>query len=401
MTIASFYDERLFGSAVSPSSPGFDDVDEDLMQAVCDVAEYLPVARPLPGDGKGTSAGVTRIRPPLFQSLATLLSNPPRPRWLVRGLIETPATGLIFGASGAGKSFVAVDLSAAIATGRQWAGRDVGSGPVFYIAGEGRLGLLRRFSAWQLHHKVDIAPHPVFLSTSRIELDEAGAAAVEAEADRISTEIGASPALIIVDTLARALPSGGDENSAKDVGAFINLVDRIRDRFQCVLLILHHVGHVEPNRARGSSALRAAMDVELRVSYQSGIRSIVWSKLKDSPEEPRPSPFVLEQVLLETSDEGEPVFSAVVNWKGTTKTTTRISRSAVEDLALATLREAIGSGVEASLEAWRPLFYAGHWGDNEEAKRKAFKRVRDSLRTKDVLHVKDNLYSINSTAYGA
>ncbi|MHB1011994.1 MAG: AAA family ATPase [Desulfobacteria bacterium] len=401
MTIASFYDERLFGDAVSPSSPGFDDVDEDLMQAVCDVAEHLPVVQPLRGNGKDTLAGITRIRPPLFQSLATLLSNPPRPQWLVRGLIETPATGLIFGASGAGKSFVAVDLAAAIATGRQWAGRDVGSGPVFYIAGEGRLGLLRRFSAWQLHHKVDIAPHPVFLSTSRIELDEAGAAAVEAEADRISTEIGASPALIIVDTLARALPSGGDENSAKDVGAFINLVDRIRDRFQCVILILHHVGHVEPNRARGSSALRAAMDVELRVSYQSGIRSIVWSKLKDSPEEPRPSPFVLEQVLLETSEEGEPVFSAVVNWKGTTKTTTRISRSAVEDLALATLREAIGSGVEASLESWRPLFYAGHWGDNEDAKRKAFKRVRDSLRTKDVLHVKDDLYSINSTAYGA
>jgi len=214
VTIASFYDERLFGSAVSPSSPGFDDVDEDLMQAVCDVAEHFPVARPFPGDGKGTSAGNTRIRPPLFQSLATLLSNPPRPRWLVRGLIETPATGLIFGASGAGKSFVAVDLAAAIATGRQWAGRDVGSGPVFYIAGEGRLGLLRRFSAWQLHHKVDIAANRLFLSTLRIELDEAGAATVEADADRISTEIGASPALIIVDTLARALPSGGDENSA-------------------------------------------------------------------------------------------------------------------------------------------------------------------------------------------
>jgi hypothetical protein len=274
----------------------------------------------------------------------------------------------------------------------------VGSGPAFYIAGEGRLGLLRRFRAWQLHHKVDIAPHPIYVSTSRIELDEAGAAAVEAEADRISSEIGASPALIIIDTLARTLPSGGDENSAKDVGAFINLVDRIRDRFQCVILILHHVGHVEPNRARGSSALRAAMDVELRVSYQSSTRAVVWSKLKDSPEEPRPRQFVLEQVLLETSEEGEPVFSAVVNWKGTTKTS-RLSTSAVEDLALATLREAIGSGMEASLEAWRPLFYAGHWGDNEEAKRKAFKRVRDSLRTKDVLHVKDDLYSINSIGY--
>lgn len=354
----------------------------------------LDGARKVEGPGAAEEKKTPR---PLFESLATLLSNPPRPRWLIRGLIETPATGVIFGASGAGKSFVAVDLAGSCAAGVEWAGREVASpGPVYYIAGEGRGPLIRRFQGWQLDRKVTIPADRLFISSSRIELDDRGATGVENEVERWTKETGFPPSLIIIDTMARALPSGADENSAKDVGAFINTVDRIRDRFNCVVLIIHHSGHMEDKRARGSSALRAAMDVELCITKREGARIAEWTKLKDLPEEPRPQEFVLERVLVSAEEDGELISSAVVSWRGQAARRTASVLTKVESLALNTLTIAIvkeGSS-STSVDAWREEFRSRHWADSPAAMQKAFRRVRESLAGKNLIVVRDGLYSI-------
>jgi hypothetical protein len=334
---------------------------------------------------------------PLFESLAALLANPPRPRWLIKGLIETPATGVIFGASGAGKSFVAVDLAGSCAAGVEWAGREVASpGPVYYIAGEGRGPLLRRFQGWQFDRKVTIPADRLFISSSRIELNDRGAAGVKGEIEQRGKETGFPPSLIIIDTMARALPSGADENSAKDVGAFINTIDQIRDLFNCVVLIIHHSGHMEDKRARGSSALRAAMDVELCITKREGARIAEWTKLKDLPEEPRPQEFVLERVLVSAEEDGELISSAIVSWRGQVARRTATILTKVESLALNTLTTAIvkDGSPSTSLDAWRAEFYSGHWGDNDAAKQKAFRRVRESLVGKNLIVVRDGLYSL-------
>jgi hypothetical protein len=341
-----------------------------------------------------------RIPKPIFESLAVMLSKPVRPVWLVEGLIETPSTGCIFAPSGAGKTFIAADLARAASTRGTWMGKVVNApGPTFYLAGEGRTGLPRRFQALQIHHKAPIPADRLFISTCRTELDEKGAEEVKAAMARITDEVGAPPSLIIVDTLARALPAGADENSARDMGAFINVVDGIRDRFNCVVIIVHHTGHDEQKRARGSSSFRAAMDFELCVGKRGGERFAEWSKLKDLPDQQQPQEFNLKPVLIDATEDGELISSAVVEWKGTATQTARATLTTVEDLALKTLSEAIGLGLGATLEAWRPLFYAGHWGDNESSKRKSFQRVRDSLVAKKILRVEDNLYSINSKGY--
>ena len=71
--------------------------------------------------------------------------------------------------------------------------------------------------------------------------------------------LGQAPILVIVDTLARCL-GGGDENSARDMGAAITSLDHVRHAFGCAVLVLHHTGHSNEHRERGSSALRAAAD---------------------------------------------------------------------------------------------------------------------------------------------
>jgi RecA/RadA recombinase len=341
-----------------------------------------------------------RTAPPIFESFEALLNKMPPLKWLVDGLIETPSTVLFFGPSGGGKSFMAVDLAAACTAGGEWyGGRKVIRGPTFYIAGEGRRGLLRRFQAWELARNAQIPRDMLYLSTGRIELDEDGATAVEAAIDELmkSSDTASAPVLVIIDTLARALPSGADENSAKDMGAFINVVDRIRNRFQCVVVIIHHTGQPDKgasNRARGSSALKAAMDAELSVSRCKGGFKAEWTKLKDLPDDPAPQRFVLESVDVGTKESSEPVESAAVIWRGELPLLLRQT----DDLGVKTLHAALKvNGGPVTEWAWREKFIEAHWGNSANAKRTAFSRVKDSLLDKRLIEFNGDRYTLSGS----
>jgi RecA-family ATPase len=65
----------------------------------------------------------------------------PPPRWLIRDWLPASSLILIYGEPGAGKTFVALDIAVAIATGRDWNGNKVARGIVLYIAAEGVAGL--------------------------------------------------------------------------------------------------------------------------------------------------------------------------------------------------------------------------------------------------------------------
>ena len=56
--------------------------------------------------------------------------NAPPLQWLVRGVLPAQGLACIFGASGSGKSFLALDLCAAIAAGVDWFGFRVTAAPV-------------------------------------------------------------------------------------------------------------------------------------------------------------------------------------------------------------------------------------------------------------------------------
>lgn len=119
------------------------------------------------------------------------------------------------------------------------------------------------------------------------------------------------PGLVVVDTLARAF-AGADENSTKDMGAFVAACDELKARYRCAVMVLHHSGHGDKNRARGSSALKASLDHEYGLSRDAGgaICLQCW-KSKDA-EPPQPLGFALEGVALDwADDEGNPQFSAV------------------------------------------------------------------------------------------
>ena len=77
--------------------------------------------------------------------------NLPALAWRVRGVL--PAVGLagLYGPSASGKSFLALDMAAAIAEGRRWFDCRVEAAPVVYAALEGEGGFRLRVAAWEAH----------------------------------------------------------------------------------------------------------------------------------------------------------------------------------------------------------------------------------------------------------
>lgn len=207
------------------------------------------------------------------------------PEFLVQDLIETDSLGVIFGEPGCGKSFLAVDLACSVATGIAFHGREVKAGPVLYIAGEGHHGLVRRFKAWEELYHAPLQNSPLFKSTCSAQfLDGESATQVLDQARSLAATHG-TPSLVIVDTLARNY-GPGDENSTADMSRFVAAMDRLRDQLGCVVLIVHHSGHQEKERGRGSTALKAAADAEFVVVKEGDTIDVRCTKMKDADTPP-------------------------------------------------------------------------------------------------------------------
>jgi len=234
------------------------------------------------------------------------------PKWLVKGLIESDSLALVFGDPAGGKSFFGLDLAASIATGTPFHGHDVKTpGPVVYIAGEGHSGLARRLRAWEIHTQKPLAQAPLFISSAPAALCEADYMARVASAIDSATREAGPPVLLVLDTWSRSL--AGDENSTGDVALAISALDRLRARYGCAALAIHHVGHADKARARGSTVLRGAVDTEFKLERGvDGIIRVENTKMKDGCP-PAPMAFVLCDVDLGVLDEdGCAVTSAVL-----------------------------------------------------------------------------------------
>lgn len=223
------------------------------------------------------------------------------PGYVVKNLLNRSSYAVGFGSPGAGKTFVFLDIGYHVANGRPWMGLNVRGGPVLYLAYEGVGGLKKRAKALQQKYGTDLGPLYIVSATMNLR-EQAG----RQELGSILAEMPEKPALVIVDTFARAL-MGGDENSAQDVGAFNDAIAKLIDHTGACVLLIHHSGKNKAAGARGSSAILGAIDTELE------IEALALRPSKQRDLELLPAiPFKLRPTVVGVDSDGEEEKSCVV-----------------------------------------------------------------------------------------
>jgi len=187
----------------------------------------------------------------------------PPPTWLVTDLLVQKSVVMLYGQSGVGKSFVAIEMAGAIITGQDCLGvAHDNAGPVVYLAGEGGEETAKRMLGWCEHHGVDrdvlgsmfhLRPHsgrlhdPHWTATNEV----------------VASIAALKPRLVFVDTLHTYL-LGASDSEDKAIAEFIAACVQIAQTTGATVVFIHHPkkGSLE---YRGSGALYADSDTVLEL----------------------------------------------------------------------------------------------------------------------------------------
>ncbi|MDD5365331.1 MAG: AAA family ATPase [Gallionellaceae bacterium] len=261
--------------------------------------------------------GALEILPQRFQLLtATELAALPSIRWRVRGVIPSDGIGALYGPSGSGKSFLALDMLAAISTGREWFSCRVKAAPVVYVGLEGEAGIAQRAHAYRAEHGA-LSDNFRFL-LSPLDIREPKDHAELVKAIKATDHAGG---VLVLDTLNRAAP-GMDENDSRDMGQVITAAKALQAELGGLVLLVHHTGKDGTKGLRGHSSLHAALDCAIEVRREGDRREWLIAKAKDGGDG-ESYPFRLDVVELGADGDGEPITSCVVTPEERTKDATR------------------------------------------------------------------------------
>ena len=321
-----------------------------------------------------------------------LLKEPEPLEWLVDDYILQGTQVQVVGASGLGKTFLAIDLALSIVTGKEWNSRDVKQGPVAYINAEGHTGFQHRLKGWSVKHK-SLKDVPFCLSNGPIDMMcKSSIKNLTKHLDTFAAEHGGYIAMIFVDTLRRNM--SGNEDDSKDVSIFMNNFEGLCRKYSATGFVIHHPGHNNKGRARGSSSQKAALDTALLLKKEKKEMSLVCDKLKDGGAMPAPVGYELEIVTIPWLDsKGNPITTCIPKYD---KNVTNGGQSltlmpTMIKMAIGTLNNLINKpfAKDASLSKWKSEFTTVRLSEDSQTKQsaidKSFARAKDELIEKDVV----------------
>lgn len=226
--------------------------------------------------------------------------------WAMRSVFPAVGIATIYGPSGSGKSFIALEAVWCLAEARSFFGHGVArQHRVVVLVLEGEAGFRRRVLAMEKAYGRPF-PKEVRFVFDAFNLLEGGDLADLATA--INLNGGAD--VLVIDTLNRAMP-GADENSARDASTLVANLGWLQRALGGLVIAIHHSGKDETRGMRGHSSLNAAMDAVISVTRTPGIREWSIAKSKDDTDGTT-HPFTLEVVELGRDFMDDPITSCVV-----------------------------------------------------------------------------------------
>jgi len=252
-----------------------------------ETGEIIEPAKPTPQPQQARSRALK------IMTLAEVEAMPPAV-WLVEGLVPSRALVIPWGPPKVGKTFVWLSLSLHIAAGIPWADRAVVQGAVVYLAGEGLGGFPTRLKA--MRHQYGIgADIPFYVIPRAVNFRDPAAVAEVIEVVRATVPEGMAIAMVVIDTLARAMP-GVDENSAQEVGSVIAQCDEIKEELNCTVAPIHHSGKDVERGMRGSSAIHGAVDATYAIKAAGPHHVRLINEDQKDGEPAPPMTFKMEQI---------------------------------------------------------------------------------------------------------
>jgi len=301
-------------------------------------------------------------------------------KWLVKNLIPADSMGMIFGASGTFKSFLALDLGLSVANGKAWTNRKTDFGAVGYMAAEGGAGIYKRIVAWQNNipppDNFHVCTVPLLLSAK----DEVAALR------QSIINLPEIPKLIVIDTLSQTF--AGDENSSSDIASYLRMINsEIREPFGATVLVIHHSGHSASERPRGSSAITANVDFLLgcfRSDPEALNARLEVTKQKDG-DKVKGLYFDLERRVIGKDEENEEISSLVaVYHDAVASIRTNAMGSKYDVLILKMLKEAKGGQVLEEAMRQAAMSISGGSRDNaSRGIRRSLKELKAALRIRE------------------
>lgn len=207
-----------------------------------------------------SQAGHTKFAPtPMVELVArfTKLREP-----VIHGFLRAGEVMNLIASPKVGKSWLAMDIAAAVATGRPWLERfETQKGPVLLIDNElhgetlaTRFGWLMRargISKGEIRDTLDVHVARGLGLTFGGRLEQA-----------IRDFRAKSPKLVILDSFYRLLPEGMDENSNAMMASLYNQLDACASESGAAIINVHHT-------TKGDQSLRANTDVGAGAGAQS------------------------------------------------------------------------------------------------------------------------------------
>ena len=233
------------------------------------------------------------------------------PDELIEGLLEIGCLSVLYGDSNSGKTFAAISMACAVASGTDWLGtKRTERSAVVYLATEGPRSVERRLQAHQNHFGVLVPDFAIVRDPINLFRDDSDVTAVASFVREFEAERGVKVGLIVCDTLARM--SVGAKENTDDMGVVMQRLDRLKDECGSHVLVIHHSGKNAANGARGWSGIRAAIDTEIEVTDEAGTRCMEVTKQRELSGKGERIGFRLDSVLLGQTKWGSPATSCVV-----------------------------------------------------------------------------------------
>jgi AAA domain len=266
-------------------------------------------------------------------------SSGPPVDWIVRGVLPRAELAVIYGESGSGKSFLALDLCAAVTRGLAWRSKRTTKGCVVYVCAEGAGGFKARLRAYAAAHGVGFEVLPAVIPDAPNLREQTEAAALYGAIVKWG-----KPDVIVIDTLSATTP-GGNENSGEDMGLVLSHCKLLHRKTGALVVLIHHSGKDATKGARGWSGLRAAADAEIEITRNGDFRAATVTKLKDAGDYENFA-FKLKVVELGNDLDGEPESSCVIEHIGSAppESSRKVQPKGLPKLVLDTLKIMAPSG---------------------------------------------------------